>query len=139
MTADPSIVAAYRRAFARQGVAVPVTLTRITGFAPNTATVSADIVAIVRDYMPDTTAVAETGFAAGKQGAITQGDRMIIVMIDDLAQKRFPLPVRKNDRLTLRSDAGHLGASGDVLNVVAVDALKRAAGGAIELKAAGVA
>lgn len=130
MTSDPSIVAAYRRAFARQGVAVPISLRRITGFAPNTATVSADIVAIVRDYVPDTTVVAETGFAASKQGAITQGDRVIIVMADDLAQKRFPLPVRKNDRIML--------PSGDVLNVIAVDAAKRAAAGAIELKAAGV-
>ena len=53
----------------------------------------------------------------------------------DLAALNFPLPVKKNDRITLFDDAGN---EVDVLNVTTVDAYKRAAAGAIELKAAGV-
>jgi hypothetical protein len=129
MAADPNVVAAYRRGLVKAGV--PVTVTRINGFAPNAVTFSAEnITAIVRDYRSDASAVSETGFASAKMGAITQGDRLVIVMADDLAQAGFQLPLKKNDRITL--------STGDVLNVTAVDALKRAAAGAIELKAAGV-
>lgn len=130
MAADPAIVAAYRRALQKAGVSV--TVTRINGFAPNAVTFSAEkIPAIVRNYTPDGTVVEQTGFAASKVGAISQGDRMVIVMADDLAQAGFPLPLKKNDRIGL--------STGDVLNVTEVDALKRAAGGAVECKAAGVA
>ena len=53
-------------------------------------------------------------------------------MATDLANARFPLPVRKNDRIIIVD-------TGDELNVVDVDGFKRAVAGAIERKAAGVA
>ena len=56
---------------------------------------------------------------------------MVIVMAGDLASKRFPLPLKKNDKIILES--------GEELNVIEVDANKRAVAGAIELKASGVA
>ena len=128
---NPSIVAAYERALLKTGVQIIVK--RVTGFAPNpTATVSATVMASVKDYQPDTTAPAQEGYAATKVGAITQGDRQVIVMATDLAAQRFPLPIKKNDRIILVD-------SGDELNVVAVDAGKRNNAGAIELKAASVA
>lgn len=129
---DPAINAAYARAFARLGVAVSVTFKRATGFAPGAVTTqTATVMAVVRDYNPDTTSVAQTGYAATKIGAITEGDRVIIVMATDLANAAFPLPLKKNDKIIIVD-------TGDELNIVDVDAYKRAAAGAIELKAAGV-
>lgn len=129
---DVAINASYNRAFARLGVAVSVTFKRVTGFAPNPVTTqSATVMAVVRNYQPETEAVARTGYAATKMGAITEGDRMIIVMATDLANAGFPLPLRKHDKIIMDT--------GDELDITDVDAWKRAAGGAIELKAAGVA
>jgi hypothetical protein len=129
-TPNPGIVAAYERALLKAGVQIVVK--RITGFAPNpTATFSAWVVAIVRDYQTDTTQPAQEGYAATKIGAIGEGDRMIILMATDLETARFPLPLRKNDRIVIVD-------TGDELNIVDVDAYKRAAAGAIELKAASV-
>lgn len=129
---DTAINASYKRAFARRGVAVQVTFKRVTGFAPNpVTTVTANVMAVVRDYQPDTTSPAQTGYAATKMGAITEGDRTIVVMGTDLAAAAFPLPLKKNDKVTIV-------ATGEELNVVSVDGTKRIAGGAIELKAAGV-
>ena len=129
---DTAINGAYERAFARLGVAVSVTFKRVTGFAPNAVTTqSAAVMAVVRNYQPDTTSVAQTGYATTKQGAITEGDRMIIVMVTDLQAAGFPLPLRKNDKVIMDT--------GDELNITDVDSWKRAAAGAIELKAAGVA
>lgn len=130
MTADPSIVAAYRSAFARLGMTVEVTFTRITGVAPHKVPVSATVRAVVRNFMPNTTEVEQTGIADSKLGAISQGDRQMIVMAVDLAAKNFPLPLQKNDKVTL--------PSGEELTVTAVDAYTRAAADAIELKATGV-
>ena len=129
IASDPAALAGYRRALAKNGV--PVTVTRITGFAPNTVPFKANVLAIVRNYVPNSTAVAEEGSSVSKPGAITIGQRMVILLADDLQAKGFPLPLQKNDLITLKS--------GDPLNVDAVDALKRAAAGAIELKASGVA
>lgn len=126
---DPRMVTAYRRALALKGI--PVVVTRVTGFAPNTVTFSSTLMAIVENYTPDSTAVAETGFSSSKVGAISQGDRMVILMSDDLVQQNFPLPLQKNDKIAL--------PTGDVLNVEQVDSYKRALAGAIELKATGIA
>lgn len=132
---DTGAVAGYRRAIARAGITV--TFQRWAGAAPNRQLVSsATVTAVVRDYQPDTTAEARTGLAASKQGAITEGDRFIIVLADDLAAQRYPLPVLKNDRIQLPSPAS--GIEGDYLNVTEVDPFKRAMAGAIELKASGV-
>lgn len=138
MTADPSIVAAYRRAFARLGVATPVLITRITGRAPNAVPLSFQVTAVVRDMLPDTTAVAQTGYSPSKIGAITQTDRTIIVLASDLAAAGFPLPLKKHDHVTLL-DPVTLQPTAEVLDITDVDAGKRAAANAIELKAAGVA
>lgn len=137
MAADPAIVSAYGRAFARLGVTVQATFTRVTGVAPNTGTASATVSAVIRNYQPDTESVARTGYGANQRGAITEGDRDIIVMGSDLAAAGFPLPVKKNDRITVRDP--ETDAVIDVLNVIKADPLKRNAGGAIEITAAGVA
>lgn len=130
MTANPAIVAAYERALAKRGTQIVVT--RVTGFAPNpTATFSAAVVAMVVDYTPDTVEPLQMGYPASKPGGITEGDRLVILMATDLEAARFPLPLRKNDRITIVE-------SGDELSIVDVDAYKRAVGGAIEAKAAGV-
>ena len=129
-TINPGMVAGYDRALLKRGTQIIVK--RITGFAPNpTSSVSAWVVAMVTDYQPDTTQPAQEGYAATKIGAITQGDRLVILMATDLEAARFPLPLRKNDRIVIVE-------TGDELNIVDVDAYKRAIAGAIELKAASV-
>lgn len=132
-TYDFAINGAYARAFARQGVTVQVMFKRVTGSPPNPVTIqTATVPARVLNYQPDTTSVARGGYPATKPGAITQGDRSYIVMASDLAAAGFPLPLQKNDKAIMVD-------TGNELNVTAVDAYKRAAAGAIELKAAGVA
>ena len=126
---DPSA-----EAFTRQGillVGIPVRFERVTGFAPHATTISATVTAKVMKYALDTVTVAETGYPASKQGAIRQGDREVLVMATDLAAQGFPLPVLKSDRIVLL-------ATGDALNIIAVDANKRAMAGCIEIDAAGV-
>ncbi len=128
---DPGIVAAYEAAFATCGIQVAVK--RVTGFAPNpTASFTAVVTAIVRDYQPDTTQPAQSGYASTKVGSITEGDRLVILMASDLAAARYPLPMQKNDKIIIVE-------TGDVMNVVDVDAYKRTVAGAIELKTASVA
>jgi hypothetical protein len=132
---DPGIVASYSRALARAGITV--TFQRWAGAAPNRQLVaSATVTAVVRDYQPDGSAEARGGSSASKMGAITEGDRIVIVLAGDLAAQHFPLPVLKNDRIQLPSYAS--GIEGDYLNITEVDPFKRAVGGAIELKASGV-
>ncbi len=126
---SPNAAAGYRRALAKRGI--PVTVTRINGVSPNAVTVTAQVSAVVIDYTPDTTTVEQTGYSASKVGALTQGDRLVILMGDDLQAQGFPLPMRKHDRITLPTQ--------DVLDVVEVDPFKRGVAGAIELKAAGIA
>jgi hypothetical protein len=129
MAIDPNAQAAYRRA--RDKVGIEVTFVRQFGAAPKAKTFSAKVTAVVRNYTPDGASVGRTDSSSSKQGAITQGDREIIVLAEDLATKRFPLPVKKNDKVVLVD-------TGEQLNIVAVDALKRAMAGAIECKASGV-
>jgi hypothetical protein len=126
---DPSA-----EAFTRQGillVGIPVRFERVTGFAPNVVIISATVTAKVMKYALDTVTVSETGYPASKPGAIRQGDREVLVMAGDLAAQGFPLPVLKSDRIII-------DATGDTLNIIAVDAHKRAMAGCIEIDAAGV-
>ncbi len=109
-----------------------VTVTRIFGLAPNTRSFSATVIALVEDYQPDRYEPERTGYSGSQLGGISQGDRQIVLLVDDLAAQRFPLPVKKHDRVTLSSNS-------DMLNIVRVDASKRAVAGGIELRAAGVA
>jgi hypothetical protein len=124
---DPSAVAGYRRALARRGV--EVIFVRINGAAPHAAQVQATVMAIVTGYTPDSGQVGRTGFSETRLGAITQGDRKIVVLSDDLAGQFYPLPVAKNDKAIV---------NGETLTITAVDPNTRSLAGAIELTAAGV-
>jgi len=119
----------------------PVTFQRLVGQAPS-VTLSpsggATVTAVVRDYLPDTTAEAATGYSASEVGAVTEGDRMLIVMAADLAAAGFPLPLQKGDRVVLQ-EADELPPAGETLTVTRVDARKRYFAGAIEVVAVGVA
>ena len=127
---DLSAAAAYREAIAVAGVAI--TLQRVSGYAPNVTTVSAvSLNALVRNVSADTTAAAQSGLSASKPGAVTQADRLVIVLADDLAAAGFPVPVARGDQIVL-PDASEL------LNVIRVDPYKRAIAGAVEIFAAGI-
>jgi hypothetical protein len=127
---DPNVVASYRRAIGRAGV--PVSFERYAGQPPNRVLASSSsVTAIVRDYAPDGAAVDRMGYGPGRVGAITEGDRMVIVLAADLAAQRYPLPIEKHDKVR-RLD------NGDLLDITEVDPFKRTLAGAIELKAAGV-
>lgn len=126
---DNSIQAAHRAGIYRAGQ--PVTFQREAGVAPNIVTTSAQVTAIVRGYTPNTTAPAQEGLASSSVGGITQEDRQIIVMADDLANGGFPIPVQKHDKVVI-------SATGEVLDVTRVDAEKRYIAGAIEAFGAGV-
>jgi hypothetical protein len=125
----PSAVAAYRRAIAARGEDIVVE--RISGQSPNTVSFTASVQGIVMDATPDTLAPRRTGIPSGDPGGMMQTDRMVILIASDLAEKRFPLPLRKNDRITLSS-------TGEKTNITAVDAGKRRLAGAIEAKVAGI-
>lgn len=137
MSTDPGIEAAYREAVER--ARVRVTVIRPNGFAPNVDPVLAEnIPAAIRDATPDTTEPAQSGLPTTRPGAMTEADRIVILMTRDLERARFPLPLKKNDRIQIVSIDGRPVTDGDVFNIVAADPYKRAAGGAIECKAASV-
>jgi hypothetical protein len=133
---DPNAVAGYRRMLARRGQ--PVIVRRINGDAPNVGLFEARVPAVVMDYQPK----PPVG-SVKPEGDITLGGRNVIVMANDLAALRFPLPLQKNDKVVVNPDPSQLGtgvANGDEeLNVVAVDPYKRSIGGAIDLVAEGAA
>ena len=104
---------------------------RISGTAPRTSLVSAEVVASIQSVAPDTMAPREAGYGAGNPGAITQDDRQLIVMAADLKGKRFPLPLRKNDRVIVKE-------TGEAYTIARADPLKRAMAGAIEAVITGV-
>jgi hypothetical protein len=114
----------------------PVTFQRLVGQPPS-VTLSpsggATVSAVVRNYLPDTTAEAASGYSASELGAITEGERLLIVMAADLAAAGFSLPVQKGDQVVLS------GTTGELLVVTRADAQKRYFAGAIEVVAVGVA
>jgi hypothetical protein len=114
----------------------PVTFQRLVGQPPS-VTLSpsggAAVSAVVRNYLPDTTAEAASGYSASELGAITEGERLLIVMAADLAAAGFSLPVQKGDQVVLS------GTTGELLVVTRADAQKRYFAGAIEVVAVGVA
>jgi hypothetical protein len=120
--------ASHRRQIKRRGV--PITFRRITGAAPNTTTIEKTVNAVVSTLTPDQLSTSRTGYSESLVGALAQGSRRIIVMAEDLQTAGFPLPLKKNDGITLDS--------GERLNVTQVDAETRAVAGAIELLAAGI-
>lgn len=117
---DKGAESAYRRALARTGQSV--IFRRVTGQAPNTAMVDVTVTAIFRHYAPS----SEIG---AKQGAISMGMREFIVLESDLVAQNFPVPLRKNDKIVLGTEA---------FNITQVDPSTRAFAGAIEGKAEGV-
>ncbi len=133
---DPSAVA-----FTRTGVyfvGQAVTFSRPVGTAPNitlTPIGGVTVTAKVFVYAPDTTQEAATGYPASQIGAVTIGDRQVLVMTSDLVAGGYPLPVQKGDQIAL-SDP--LVGTGEVLVVTQVDMAKRAIAGCIEIKALGV-
>ena len=126
-------------AFTRAGilrVGQQVTFQRLVGQPPSVTLSPAGgavVNAVVRNFNPDTTAVAASGYSASELGAIAEGDRMLIVMAADLAAAGFSLPVQKGDQVVLS------GTTGELLVVTRVDAQKRYFAGAIEVVAVGVA
>lgn len=122
----PSYVAAYRKALQRNGQ--PVTFVRDAGVAPGISQVSATVQAHVMNYVPDTNVVGRTDFGQ-RLGTITQGDRKIIVLADDLSAAGFPIPLRKHDKAVVQ---------GETLDIIEVDDNTRMLAGAYELVVAGV-
>jgi len=135
ITINPHLQASHRAMILRASGGLQVTFQRVTGVAPS-ATVSpvggATVTAIVRGYNPDGMASREAGYSAGNVGAITQGDRQILVMADELTAAGFTLPMQKNDQVIVSSTS-------ELLTVTRVDMTKRAVAGCIEAYAVGVA
>lgn len=124
---DPSA-----QAFTANGIrirGVEVTVQRISGTAPRTAIFSATIMGSVEVVQPDRAASERSGYGAGNTGALTQDDRQVVLMVSDLIEKRFPLPLRKNDRMLIGDD---------IFTIARVDPYKRAMAGALEATITGV-
>jgi hypothetical protein len=124
---DQTIVDAYRRAILRRPE--PVTIERLTGSAPNVTSISVTVDAVVRNVTADATNEDVEGKV--RIGNIPQSAVEILVMSADLEDAGFPVPVEEYDKVTLSS-------TGTRLTIINVDSHKRALGGAIEIKAAGV-
>lgn len=115
-------------------VGLSVVFERITGVAPNAIVIpvgGASVTAIVRDYKPNGIASSEAGYRAGQPGALPQGEREILVMADELAAAGFPVPLRKNDRITV-------ALTGEILTLSRVDQTKRLIANCYEAYASGV-
>lgn len=127
MITDPSAVAFMRQAI--DAVGVPIVLQRVFGYAPNATTFSVNLTARVAKVTADSGAVSREGGSA--PGAVTQNDRTVRIMADDLANSRFPLPVVKGDKVILPP-------GGDTFDVSEVDPFTFAMAAAIELTVTGV-
>ncbi len=121
LASDVNALAGYRRAIARRPT--EVTFQRIGGQAPNVGVTSATVNALVMSYTKEADIMP-----VHPEGGVTLGDRMIIVLADDLAAQNFPLPLRKNDKAVV---------AGETLNVETLDPFKRNIAGAIEIQAKG--
>jgi hypothetical protein len=141
---DDNAAAGYERAIDRRGK--PVIVVRESGVAPNVQVFKAAIRAIVTDYKPESP-IGETK----PEGAITEGARSVIVLAHHLREKKFPLPLQKNDKVILldeeqtdpsqKAEAQPDGTALyqiETLNVMSADPYTRAIAGAIELMAEGV-
>lgn len=127
---DESARAFWREAIERVGV--PIVLSRAFGYAPNVTTFSVNLRAKVLLAAPDGSAASQQGLGAGGAGAVTETDRSVIVMAEELYRSRFPLPVKKGDLVTLPETT-------EQLTVTQVDPYLMAIAGAIKLTVAGVA
>lgn len=125
---DRSAQAFHRAAIHRVGS--PVQFQRLSGAGVNVVTRSVDAIAALRDALPNTTAPAETGYGASSPDAISQSDRTLVVMDDELREKGFPMPLAKDDKVLLAD-------TGDLTTITRVDAAKRRLAGAIEVTITG--
>jgi hypothetical protein len=133
MSGDPEALAAYRDALAQAG-GQPVIFRRISGQAPNTAKFDAQVTAIFRMYQP----TGEIGSGTRSAG-ITEGTREYIVLSDDLAAARFPLPLQKNDKILPGTIVnGSFVPGTEQFNITEVDPGTRIFAGALQGKAVGV-
>jgi hypothetical protein len=141
---DPNAQAGYERALEARGK--PVIVVRESGVAPNVAIFQAQVLAIIADYKAQTP-IGETK----PEGGITMGARSVIVLAHYLREKKFPLPLQKNDKVILldeeqtdpsqQAEAQPDGTTLyqiETLNVMSADPYTRAIAGAIELMAEGV-
>ena len=126
---DNGLLASSARAIYRAGQ--PVTFERISGFAPNAATFTATVTAVIRGNAPDTVEPRATGYGASQPGGLAETERQLLVMADDLARAGYPLPVMRGDKITIV-------ATGERLSVLRADASRRVVAGVIELSIAGV-
>lgn len=126
---DSSAQAALRNMIAQIGESV--VFQRLYGFDASTTIISANVTARVRGYTPESTEVSQTGYGASQVGALTQTDRIVIVVADDLAAAGFPLPVLKNDKVIL--------ADGTKATVTMVDAHQRSTSGGIVMRVSEIA
>lgn len=112
---------------------VAVTFRRLTGAAPNVTIVPAGgaaVTAIVRGYRPDRNVASEGGYSSGSVGALSMGDRQILVMADELTAAGFTLPLQKDDQVVITD-------TGEMLLIREPDSTKRAVAGCIEAWAVG--
>ena len=129
-TIDPGLASSSMRAIRRVGQSV--TFERITGFAPNVATISVTVLAAFRGKAPDTVEPRASGYGASQPGGLSETERELLVMVSDLTAVGFPLPLQRGDKITIAS-------TGERLSVLRFDAGRRAIAGVIEITAAGVA
>lgn len=128
MIPDPAYRDATRRALYRASGGVMVEIRRSArGGQGAVATVRA----IVRNVTADRAAASATGYGANRPGGLSQDDRQIIVMADDLAAQNFPLPLQKGDIVLVKD-------TGDRLTLTRIDSTRRALAGAIEATGTGV-
>lgn len=92
------VIASYRRACDRH-----LEVRRYTGAGTARPQITAAVMGFVNNYQPHEL-VAGSG--------IQQGDRKAIVVVQDLIEKQFPLPLRRADKLLL---------DGREVNIEAVD------------------
>lgn len=124
-TLDTRMQSMTARMIAKAAGGAQVTFQRVTGLAPNVTIVSATVTALVRNYQPDGVAESQTGYSGSQVGAITLGDRQILVMASDLAAQNFPLPLKKGDNALVAD-------TGEKLKLTRVDMTKRAIAACIE-------
>ncbi|MFZ1109851.1 MAG: hypothetical protein WAN43_16070 [Rhodomicrobium sp.] len=127
---DHSARAFWRQAIDRVGVSI--LLARAIGYAPNVVTFSVNLKAKVALSQPDSSAPAQEGLGSSGAGAVTENDRTVVVMAEELFHSRFPLPVQKGDLVTLPETA-------EQFTVTRVDPYALAIAGAIRLTVTGVA
>ena len=109
---NPSAAALLERAIERVGTQIQIQ--RKWGQPPSAYTFTVSIPAIVQNAQPDGTAERQAGLASSQMGAISQNDRLVILMATALQSARVPLPVQKGDVVILP-------LTGDTFSVTKID------------------